>query len=154
MATTLSTQWKMCSPRCFDSYETDTLLSQTTGRQIDGTWTHQCTDRQTCSALALTSTILRICQKVQTSELNACAAVADYIQKTDMEHIVSLMIESMDNNFPAFVLGINDNFSKLEYVIISFSWTLIIIYSLKTFQKDILTSKQGVYAAIVYRACG
>ncbi|KFY21993.1 hypothetical protein V491_02913 [Pseudogymnoascus sp. VKM F-3775] len=43
----------------------------------------------------------------------------------------------MHNSFPTFVLGIHNNFSKLD---------------LKIFQKDILTSKQGVYAAIIYRA--
>lgn len=116
MATALSTQWKFCSPQRFDFFEADTLWNQTTEQQIDGAWMHQCTGRQTCSALDLTSTILRICQKVQTGELSACTAVADYIQSTGRGHITSTMIESMDDNFPDFVLGMSDNFSKLEYV--------------------------------------
>lgn len=106
----------MCSPQHFDFSATDTPWNRTTEQQIDDTWAHQCTDKHTCSALALTSTILQICQKVQSSELGTCTAVADYIQDTDTESIISTMIESMDNSFPTFVFGMNNNFSELEYV--------------------------------------
>ena len=35
-----------------------------------------------------------------------------------------------------------------------FSYALLTLYSLKNIQKNILTSNQEVYAAIVHRACG
>lgn len=92
------------------------LWSWTTAKQIDDTWTHKCANRQFCSALTLTITALRICQKVQTGELGACAAVVDYIQNTDKEHIISTMIASMDDSFPDFVLGMKNNFLELKYV--------------------------------------
>ncbi|KFY08692.1 hypothetical protein V492_05995 [Pseudogymnoascus sp. VKM F-4246] len=132
-----SASWKLCGPQHFDYYDADALWNVTTEQQTNDTWTHKCSDKQTCSSLALTSTVLRIYQKIQTSELGVCTSVADYIRDTNIGDIISTMIESMHDHFPAFVLGMNDNFLNLD---------------LKTFQKDILTSEQGVYAAIVYRA--
>jgi hypothetical protein len=72
---------------------------------------------QICPVLALTTTALRICEKVRNGELGVCPTVADYVRNTDWQQITSMIIKSMDNNFSTFIDGIKNDFSDLEFVL-------------------------------------
>ena len=72
---------------------------------------------QICLVLALTTTALRICEKVRNGELGVCTTVVDYVRNADWEQITSMIIKSMDNNFSTFIDGVKNDFSDLEFVL-------------------------------------
>jgi hypothetical protein len=72
---------------------------------------------QICLVLALTTTALRICEKVRNGELGVFTTVVDYLRNTDWQQITSMIIKSMGNKFSTFIDGIKNDFSDLEFVL-------------------------------------
>jgi hypothetical protein len=72
---------------------------------------------QICLVLALTTTALRICEKVRNGELGVFTTVVDYVRNTDWQQITSMIIKSTGNKFSTFIDGIKNDFSDLEFVL-------------------------------------
>ena len=66
--------------------------------------------------LALRNTVHRICVKITNGELKACTEVKEYINAMGEQQIVSLIAESLDESFPAFIDGLSNSFADIEYI--------------------------------------
>jgi hypothetical protein len=66
--------------------------------------------------LALQDTVHRICVKIRNGEFKACTEVKEYIETMREQQIVSLIAESLDESFLAFIDGLSNSFADIEYI--------------------------------------